>query len=161
MRLAGLRLCFNSRSREGSDVSLLLLLSLPSAFQFTLPRGERHCKVIPYGKDKAVSIHAPARGATFLVVVVQLHLMFQFTLPRGERRTAPNVESNIHKFQFTLPRGERPPCVSALAGSRCFNSRSREGSDRCLHIRHPRGGVSIHAPARGATECASEMVSAL
>ena len=53
---------FNSRSREGSD-----------ALHSTAP------------KILGVSIHAPARGATYLRVSTELHEVFQFTLPRGER----------------------------------------------------------------------------
>ena len=54
-------------------------------FQFTLPRGER-----PSMKQKEsllllVSIHAPARGATYQMAEAVQDSMFQFTLPRGER----------------------------------------------------------------------------
>ena len=34
-------------------------------FQSTLPRGERLVNVIPLSRHNVVSIHAPARGATF------------------------------------------------------------------------------------------------
>ena len=34
--------CFNSRSREGSDTSLTIIVVMVRGFQFTLPRGERH-----------------------------------------------------------------------------------------------------------------------
>ena len=56
-------------------------------------------------------------------------------------------------FQSTLPRGERPP--SFPARSRCcryFNPRSREGSDTCHKPGVRKTCISIHAPARGATD---------
>ena len=57
-----------------------------SAFQFTLPRGER----------------------LTLLRRASPCLRFQFTLPRGERQTFRWVVSRSTSFQFTLPRGERP-----------------------------------------------------
>ena len=57
------------------------------------------------------------------------------------------------EFQFTLPRGERqvsPRYISQYL--RGFNSRSREGSDFANSRSERAGNVSIHAPARGATE---------
>ena len=56
-------------------------------FQFTLPRGERQLLVAGWGVSLIVSIHAPARGATYnqLLRLVSA-CWFQFTLPRGERQ---------------------------------------------------------------------------
>ena len=79
------------------------------------------------------------------------------------------------KFQFTHPRGVRPYSVAPRCLYNRFNSRTREGCDSSYTIRlmvsmpfqftHPRGvrpyntiaralkcNVSIHAPARGATQ---------
>ena len=79
---------------------------VPEAFQFTLPRGERHIfaivgvKILCFnsrsrvGSDKSkclvlpkisVSIHAPAWGATYGAGTFRQSPAFQFTLPRGER----------------------------------------------------------------------------
>ena len=77
---------FNPRSREGSDITRLMVVissfrfqsTLPRGerpgsdepviieirFQSTLPRGERLCPVILIIASNAISIHAPARGAT-------------------------------------------------------------------------------------------------
>ena len=60
---------------------------------------------------------------------------FQSTLPRGERREGFNIRSRHQIFQSTLPRGER------LTGQVSF---------------HCRYGISIHAPARGATDVRPE-----
>ena len=103
-------------------------------------------------------------------------IMFQFTRPRGARRhagrgdvedrrfnsraregrddgfAAPTVRHD--EFQFTRPRGaRRQGAPSRRRPSSCFNSRAREGRDRHERGRHhPRQVVSIHAPARGATD---------
>ena len=83
--------CFNSRAREGRDKACRSVGLTPSAFQFTRPRGARLCavpclKVRRYcfnsrareGRDgefqlvqvaDVVSIHAPARGATRILVI--------------------------------------------------------------------------------------------
>ena len=55
---------------------------------------------------------------------------FQSTLPRGERRGMACWYSYVFKFQSTLPRGERPSFSTASSMSPY---------------------ISIHAPARGAT----------
>ena len=124
----------------------------------------------------AVSIHAPARGATSLrsglykrgkgfnsrtregcdVATVprsSLTWLFQFTHPRGVRPSVISRWSCGSWFQFTHPRGVRPlasqpPCAGTV-----------------FQFTHPRGVrhkevadfgdldvVSIHAPARGATD---------
>ncbi len=98
---------FNSRSREGSDY-----FNQNQLWQ------------------EIVSIHAPARGATY----------------------SPNdTRGTIAKFQFTLPRGERLCRWGSSPLTIRFNSRSREGSDWDYPIRSATFDVSIHAPARGAT----------
>ena len=123
-------------------------------FQSTLPRGERHSVIYPKLPYITISIHAPARGATWS----NFFQMFTYKL-----------------FQSTLPRGERPSClITFTISSKYFNPRSREGSDlytfdflTCNHDFNPRSregsdilqaglkhhsmGISIHAPARGAT----------
>mgnify|MGYP007011722382 CR=1 FL=1 len=140
---------FNSRAREGRDA-------------------------VNHGNVSAreVSIHAPARGATRRVSVKAQKQAFQFTRPRGARRTAallryfPPVSIHAPARGATWAGGEH----FRLGG---FNSRAREGRDKLrfppsrpslFQFTRPRGarpaarsgnstapGVSIHAPARGAT----------
>ena len=100
-----------------------------------------------------ISIHAPARGAT----------------------NDDGEESILSEFQSTLPHGERPSYVTMrLTPSLDFNPRSRTGSDMQTskitaivnqfqstlphgerrgedHFCRRLNGISIHAPARGAT----------
>jgi len=78
----------------------------------------------------AVSIHAPARGAT----------------------TASSCITVLCRpFQSTRPCGARPSVHARRAASRSFNPRARAGRDPESGIGNSRTGVSIHAPARGAT----------
>ena len=79
-------------------------------------------------------------------------------LPRGERPTPTTSTTSPPLFQFALPRGERltdafPP--GWLVG---FNSRSRVGSDLRISSSTRNQGVSIRAPAWGATQPAMRKV---
>ena len=97
---------FNSRSRVGSDAETLYTVD-----------------------QAAVSIHAPAWGATSEGVGIVAPNVFQFTLPRGERRVVVLCLHRDEAFQFTLPRGERRFMREASFWIDSFNSRSRVGSD--------------------------------
>ena len=117
---------FNPRSREGSDASKISLFS-----------------------STAISIHAPAKGATMRFTRNHpAHQSFQSTLPRRERPAVCSRHPGGVKFQSTLLRRERRDYLVFLED---FNPRSREGSDAhgcdacCAVI------ISIHAPAKGAT----------
>ncbi len=144
---------FNPRSREGSDCQGFLQLPLLLQFQSTLPRGERQC-----GHRLHVDI-----------------LLFQSTLPRGERRfrlhtgtdtssdfnprsregsdaSAPCAASSAQDFNPRSREGSDSTRMSPWT-SRCyFNPRSREGSDECGCVVRVVCDISIHAPARGATQ---------
>ena len=78
------RYSFNPRTRTGCDVTLPIV-----------------------GQDREVSIHAPARGATF--------------------RTALRMMSV--KFQSTHPHGVRPVPSALSVGTESFNPRTRTGCD--------------------------------
>ena len=77
---------------------------------------------------------------------------FQFTPPRRGRREALRFLMFLVIFQFTPPRRGRPahPFPCRVGGD--FNSRPRAGGDggsgRVGHV----VGISIHAPAQGATK---------
>ena len=77
-----------------------------------------------------ISIHAPTRGATETISRFHGFWKFQSTLPRGERHIAFTIKRHFILFQSTLPRGERHP----------------DGYH--YDVDNP---ISIHAPTRGAT----------
>ena len=99
---------FNPRSREGSD---------PATARLTV-------------FSVHISIHAPARGATFIVLHLgQTHVISIHAPARG----ATSTDFFKHPVYCN------------------FNPRSREGSDSALKKGVLDFGISIHAPARGAT----------
>ena len=147
-----------------------------SRFQSTHPRGVRQGGQDFMRYPPFVSIHAPAWGATLNAGNgTEGHFMFQSTHPRGVRHTAGPLSSKPALFQSTHPRGVRLADVGqqpALPFG--FNPRTRVGCDIFtgqalvgivqFQSTHPRGvrrqldgqallalGVSIHAPAWGAT----------
>ena len=146
-------------------------------FQSTLPRGERRQGHHVMAATIGVSIHAPARGATIILMIdLTISCVFQSTLPRGERRfKVSNISCLCPGFN---PRSREGSDVCGLTfgfAIHSFNPRSREGSDLLSPLDNgpailqfqstlPRGErrpcdfgpgivylVSIHAPARGAT----------
>ncbi len=120
---------FDPRSRAGSDGVSRRLYAHTGEFRSTLPRGERRStgssggstarfrSTLPRGERPfiqrsmqhygVVSIHAPARGATWQKVPCLSGWQFRSTLPRGERR----------------------PACRDIRPSRRFDPRSRAGSD--------------------------------
>ena len=123
-------LAFQSTRPRGARPRHLGFLVWVQAFQSTRPRGARHMDGVQVLAISEVSIHAPARGATW----------------------RPASRCCSRGFQSTRPRGARHALVDddLLPGS--FNPRAREGRDlRCGGVCRCRI-VSIHAPARGATE---------
>ena len=124
---------FNPRSREGSDIGS-----------------------ITFDLNQSISIHAPAKGATYCCLCRAKCFLFQSTLPRRERPLPflpahPFLHFNPRSregsdaldffqtfyfsvFQSTLPRRERLLACSSCLGFENFNPRSREGSDSSLSV---------------------------
>ena len=76
---------FNPRARAGRDIFLFLWYHL-----------------------MYVSIHAPARGATYARCSTAKQKEFQSTRPRGARPEKPWYHCILPEFQSTRPRGARP-----------------------------------------------------
>ena len=147
--------CFNPRARTGRDLPLLL---------------EERCE--------EVSIHAPARGATRAAHTssgtsirfnprartgrdinasqypVRVY-MFQSTRPHGARRRSWAARRSRSMFQSTRPHGARRQALALPPRRARFNPRARTGRDQAIGRDSQGPGVSIHAPARGATSSAS------
>ncbi len=142
---------FNPRPRVGGDWSRYIPLLVDGAFQSTPPRGGRlawrvrpglwfrfnprprvggDARVRVHRCRHIVSIHAPAWGATVSYRYYFSVTWFQSTPPRGGRPTSRMTRATCGQFQSTPPRGGRRHCAR--------------------HRQHVRG-VSIHAPAWGAT----------
>ena len=121
---------FNPRSRAGSDVSLTSMRTTYTLFQSTLPRGERHIPVPISIKPVAVSIHAPARGATWVVSPFARFVRVSIHAPaRGATwaywQALSALRVSIHAPARGATRPRRRGCQSICR----FNPRSRAGSD--------------------------------
>ena len=113
-------------------------VALPLRFQSTLPRGERQEFDALVGVEYLISIHAPARGATFILTALDKIDGFQSTLPRGERRHIG--KSNIHILLISIhapARGATSIPLYIQDNPKHFNPRSREGSDVLLILQSP------------------------
>ena len=75
----------NPRPREGSDGDGRSWRDITEIFQSTLPRGERQRIPGRIKRYRTISIHAPARGATYCKRFRHPSCIIQSTLPRGER----------------------------------------------------------------------------
>ena len=125
---------FNPRSREGSD-------GADTAFSAT---------------EAAISIHAPARGAT-LSSSFRVSISSDFNPRSREGSDCCTLVLGIPPQHFN-PRSREGSDASLdgeLTDQDDFNPRSREGSDlENLYQVIAVDAISIHAPARGATkEC--------
>ena len=170
------RLSFNPRARGGRDSQVTASPSKLSLFQSTRPRGARQDGLAVEERGCAVSIHAPAGGAT------QFHCS---SLPpihsfnpraRGGRDAKRYYRSHANcQFQSTRPRGARlaheclhaafayvsihAPAGGATKGAGMneiarlkFQSTRPRGARQDVGAKQPtRRSVSIHAPAGGAT----------
>ena len=121
---------FNSRPCERGDALQSCFFPCLWLFQFTpLREGRPDC---PQGEDQAeeISIHAPARGATFRVKDEPKPIGFQFT-PLREGRPLREVHRLPYqsKFQFTPLREGRQDPEHRETGNLYFNSRPCERGD--------------------------------
>ena len=108
-QLIRLKSDFNPRSREGSDDGGFISMRIMCKFQSTLPRRERRKMYYAPYRSFEISIHAPAKGATFTQASLPvISSQFQSTLPRRERPTLVVLSPTPDLFQSTLPRRERP-----------------------------------------------------
>ncbi len=99
---------FNPRSRKGSDVHSSTPLSNDTEFQSTLPQGERRHPQFGQAGALSISIHAPARGATFSghqKASNQKH--FNPRSRKGSDFPTLSIFLQFLAFQSTLPQGER------------------------------------------------------
>ena len=80
-----------------------------------------------------------------------LQTLFQSTLPRGERRVTARISWTCGEFQSTLPRGERHGGRERCTGNARFQSTLPRGERLAKLGNVILGGISIHAPTRGAT----------
>ena len=121
-------------------------------FQSTRPRGARLFVQLCVSCSKHISIHAPARGATFEIAVVCLRVFISIHAPARGATAGRAVLPTISSFQSTRSRGARLWDPKAGDWSSLFQSTRPRGARLYLRLSKEDGDkISIHAPARGAT----------
>ena len=164
---------FNSRARVGRDQTNNYATG-GGKFQFTRPRGARRRRTARrpsagcfnsrarVGRDRVferggrcgeVSIHAPAWGATRRGLPGRLGQDVSIHAPAwGATRRDAMQDLIAEQFQFTRPRGARPCERETLRAFGWFQFTRPRGARRGVLEQDPdEVGVSIHAPAWGAT----------
>ena len=123
--------CFNPRSREGSDRAMMQELTF-----------------------NTVSIHAPAKGATESFWIQSCRSSVSIHAPaKGATNEFGDIKPKTIGFNPRSREGSDGELLDPELQIFCFNPRSREGSDAFRTMRillH--SSVSIHAPAKGATK---------
>ena len=120
---------FNSRPRTGGDFIRRALIARSILFQFPPPHGGRPCEYRSRLLPASISIPAPARGATVILLGFLLILLFQFPPPHGGRLVQNPIQRMLTTFQFPPPHGGRLQRPLPLESRRYFNSRPRTGGD--------------------------------
>ena len=69
-----LQVRFNPRAREGRDAEFADVVAIEGSFQSTRPRGARPGRKVSFDNRLNVSIHAPARGATYCSGVLRVQM---------------------------------------------------------------------------------------
>ena len=121
----------STRPRGGARPQICLTKIQANAFQSTRPRGGRDCRGLSIGLRFLRFQSTRPRGARpGGCHHINLCAMFQSTRPRGARLAFPDSAFIKLLFQSTRPRGARPDLLALGKFTE---------------------GVSIHAPAGGAT----------
>ena len=170
---------FNPRSREGSDeirphCDQLWAISIHAPARGATPGIEDG------NAAGGISIHAPARGATYVIchhprdffyfnprsregsdaMRPSASIQAAYFNPRsreGSDKTINYNNSNDNKFQSTLPRGERLFIAFNAAAFQLFQSTLPRGERPArAYFNICSSDISIHAPARGATDVLAE-----
>ena len=99
-------------------------------FQSTLPQGERHGSIGKLTIKRAVSIHAPARGATLKNMRIVIDGEVSIHAPaRGATCIMSEQPDKCYVSIHAPARGATEFAEFRQGGKYSFNPRSREGSD--------------------------------
>ena len=141
---------FNPRSREGSDGAESVATMVDTDISIHAPAKGATDTGRGYWLSCNISIHAPAKGATFRVTSKLQQLVISIHAP-AKGATLDDVQPALTGAISIHPRRERPIRIARAPRSHYFNPRSREGSDTLSRAFDNLKGISIHAPAKGAT----------
>ena len=149
-----------------------LIRSIPTAarFQFALPHGERHIQNHLSAFIKQFQFALPHGERRNIIIVRMVVCMFQFALPHGERLSPEGMIAQFMNVSIRAPawgatyeqrdvRAQVEVSIRAPAWGatgypldgrfphKCFNSRSRMGSD-CRQYAYATAGVCFNSRSR-------------
>ena len=129
----------------GRDDGPALLDPAVPEFQSTRPHGARHQSVAMTYIGCKVSIHAPAWGATTVILHVDRSILpFQSTRPHGARLSDEAPTGQVSMFQSTRPHGARQKRNAAMPTGNEFQSTRPHGARPCRY-RKPRGMITFQS----------------
>ena len=141
-----------TRPRGARPMPFSFALSVLLMFQFTRPRGARPPRSIPCETRSCFNSRAREGRDYSAHDNAVLQPAFQFTRPRGARRLVSDPQPQQTRFQFTRPRGARPSVYVVFVSCVWFQFTRPRGARLVGGLRRRQAeDVSIHAPARGAT----------
>ena len=144
---------FNPRSREGSDHRVAFIKLTFTYFNPRSREGSDAVSIPVFYFRITISIHAPAKGATGSTPT-KLIATYDFN-PRsreGSDKYAKKITFHFQRFQSTLPRRERQTPDYKFEDMQVFQSTLPRRERRCTRrLVKFFSGISIHAPAKGAT----------
>ena len=121
---------FNPRPRAGGDILLTDVRNLAKAVSIHAPARGATILGGEYWADVKVSIHAPARGATGVLEPSPYFMLFQSTPPRGGRLHVVGLTTRFKSRFNPRPRaGGDMLQACCLMLTICFNPRPRAGGD--------------------------------
>ena len=124
-------LCFNSRARKGRDIAKKPFGKATPSFNSRARKGRDRAR-----RPRRQSLHC-----------------FNSRARKGRDSHAFQVTQMRREFQFTRPQGARPDMPPEKIAELLFQFTRPQGARRVVHARAlPAVRVSIHAPARGATD---------
>ena len=137
---------------------MLVAFAPSNEFQSTLPRGERLLHKLCIGLLSYISIHAPARGATPLLLCITLGYRISIHAPaRGATLTGLLAGINRTNFNPRSREGSDFACEIPSARLGLFQSTLPRGERPLIPYSEEYSKISIHAPARGATQAAGRL----
>ena len=143
---------FQSTLPQGERLQFISQVLVIFKFQSTLPQGERLMDATYNATYDVISIHAPARGATYNIFFNVSQERISIHAPaRGATHCRINCYNDASYFNPRSRKGSDAFDMPDTDESHNFNPRSRKGSDLSRINGTTCVSIAIHAPARGAT----------
>ena len=142
---------FNSRPSARGDSASTLPNSVASYFN-SRPSARGDGGSARVGKSRNISIHAPPRGATCSILLIDIRFAISIHAPPRGATGLQSVRTWADRFQFTpLREGRRQGASKCIAKFLFQFTPLREGRQCFFQLPTFDRLISIHAPPRGAT----------